>query len=189
MVGISMPSEEALPPGPRRDLVTALHELYELAGKPACRMISLRIRDRGDLPGTLSHEGVSAVLRGVNGAVPRWPNLESLVRVLAEAAIIELSVDTEVVRIHSLWRIAARSPCQIKYGDAVAPNPGSEDTCPPVLTKPLGAVEGPFSTEVESPKKPAVPLASWDHPRFGRFEFFDRDLTPEVIREVGRLDE
>jgi len=78
VVGVRMPDEGPLPPGARRDLVLAVHELYGLAGKPSTRTISARIRDRNDLPGTLSHESVSAVLRGA-GSLPRWANLESLV--------------------------------------------------------------------------------------------------------------
>jgi hypothetical protein len=175
MVGVPMPGEETLPPSPTRDLVAALHELYELAGKPACRTISRIIRERDDLPGTLSHEGVSAALRGVNGSIPRWANLESLVRVLAETAITKPSVDAEVVRIHSLWRVAARVPVGSKGGAEVSSSQIN-------YGMPTSAINSQSA-------RPALPLASWDHPRLGRFEFFDRELTPEVIREVGKLDE
>jgi hypothetical protein len=97
-----MPDEGQLPSGPKRDLVAAIHRLYQLAGKPPVRKISACIKDRDDLPGTLSHEGVSAVLRG-NGGVPRWPNLASLVKVLAEDAIVPLDIEQEILRVHALW--------------------------------------------------------------------------------------
>jgi hypothetical protein len=97
-----MPDEDQLPSSPKRDLVAAVHRLYQLAGKPSVRKISGCIKDRDDLPGTLSHEGVSAVLRG-NGGVPRWPNLASLVKVLAEDAIVPLDIEHEILHVHALW--------------------------------------------------------------------------------------
>lgn len=110
-----MPDEDHLPPGPRRDLVRAVHRLYQLAGKPATRKISSSIRERSELPGTLSHEGVSAVLRGASG-VPRWPNLESLVRVLAECAVVPLDVQQEVIQVHALWAAADGDPFEADSG-------------------------------------------------------------------------
>lgn len=106
--GIRVPSEDELPSGPHRSLVLALHRLYSLAGKPSTRGISAAIRDRDDLPGTLSHEGVSAALRGTT--LPRWPNLESLIRVLASWTVNAIDGDEEVIRIHSLWVAAGDFP-------------------------------------------------------------------------------
>ncbi|MFI1241432.1 hypothetical protein [Nocardia salmonicida] len=101
MVGIAMPDDQRLPPGSRRELIAAVHSLYSAAGKPSLRHISEWIRQRDDLPGTLSHEGVSEAL---NGKVPRWANLESLVRVLVEHRRVGGSDEHEVVeRIHALW--------------------------------------------------------------------------------------
>ncbi|MGW6697260.1 hypothetical protein [Nocardia sp. NPDC055049] len=105
MVGIRMPGEDQLPCGPRRDLVVALHELYSAAGKPALRVVSAGIRDRDDLPGTLSHQGVAAVLKGQG--IVRWENLESLVCALIERQRVrKTDVQETVERIHSLWQRA-----------------------------------------------------------------------------------
>lgn len=102
MPGVRMPAENELPAGPRRSLVSALHRVYGMAGKPSTREIATAIRNRDDLPGTLSHEGVGATLRGAGG-LPRWPNLESLVRVLADRTIARVDADAAVIHIHTLW--------------------------------------------------------------------------------------
>ncbi|MFJ3713069.1 hypothetical protein [Streptomyces sp. NPDC090053] len=73
-----------------------------MAGKPSTREIATAIRNRDDLPGTLSHEGVGATLRGAGG-LPRWPNLESLVRVLADRTITRGDSDAAISHIHTLW--------------------------------------------------------------------------------------
>jgi hypothetical protein len=156
MVGIRMPGEQDLPPGSRRDLAVALYDLYELAGKPAVRTISARIRERDDLPGTLSHEGVSAVLRGAG--MPRWANLESLVRVLVEQQRVGLSeADPTVARIHALWRIA---------DGGIIPEPTEDSKLQP-----------------QPPEQ--EPIARWEHPRLGIVEFRDRQTVVEIFREVG----
>ncbi|WP_219471194.1 hypothetical protein [Nonomuraea rhizosphaerae] len=154
-----MPDEQQLPPGPRRDLVAALHDLYELAGKPAARAISAWIRERDDLPGTLSHEGVSAALRG--SGTTRWANLESLVCVLVEKQRVgEAKVGSVVARIHTLWRIA---------DGGMAPEPVGE----PELT----------------PQSQREAIASLNHPRLGIVEFRDRQTVVDIFREAGGLDE
>ena len=114
-----MTDEGRLPPGPRRDFVSAVYRLYELAGKPAARTISLRIRERDDLPGTLSHEGVSAIIRG-SGGVPRWENLESLIRVLVQRSVTPLNVDDEINRIHVLWIAADTVPFEALQQNGLA---------------------------------------------------------------------
>ncbi|QFG22870.1 hypothetical protein [Actinomadura sp. WMMB 499] len=161
MAGIRMPDERQLPLGPHRDLVAAVHDLYELAGKPAARTISAWIRDQDDLPGTLSHEGVSAVLRGAS--MPRWANLESLVRVLVEQQRVGQS-DAEVTlaRIHAFWHMA-------DGGMARKPHEGQDSESQPPDSQ-LPAHET---------------IARWDHPRLGVVEFRDRQAFIEIFREVG----
>jgi hypothetical protein len=192
VVGIGMPDQERLPPGPRRDLVAALHELYEFAGRPATRRLSAAIRDRDDLPGTLSHEGVSAVLRGVGGC-PRWHNLVSLVRVLVDGAVSKRDVEVEVLRIHALWCLAnggvwpaTLAPSgQERLIAASAPAPASEQDNRPTDEDTVQA-----NKASEKPTEhTSHPGATWNHPRYGRFDFFDKQMVPEVIREVGKLDE
>jgi hypothetical protein len=158
MVGIRMPSEQELPPGPRRDLAVALFDLYELAGKPPVRVISTWIQedDGDDLPGTLSHEGVSSALRVA--AMPRWLNLESLVRVLVKKRRVGLSdADATVAHILTLWRIA---------DGGIPPEPSEDSKLQP------------------EPHEQGI-IARLTHPRLGTVEFLDRKTTTEIFREVG----
>jgi hypothetical protein len=192
VVGIRMPDEQRLPPGPRRTLVIALHDLYELAGKPAARHISALIRDRDDLPGTLSHEGVSAVLRGAGG-VPRWQNLESLVRVLAEHQRVgEADVEAMIHRIHALWRVADGSSLSRKDGPAVAPVPQNERHLPESHHSDLGSDDVAYGNAQISPGGgnktvlvPEQPVARWN-PQLRTLDILDRQIAIEIVREVGR---
>jgi uncharacterized protein YegL len=104
MAGIALPSVDALPEGPRRDLVAALHELYRRAGMPGTRVLSAESRTRDDLVDTISHEGVSAILRGTG--IPRWTKVECLVRILSDRAVGMLDAEYEVQRFHALWLAA-----------------------------------------------------------------------------------
>src|SRR6266508_1741740 len=82
----AMPWQDQQPGGPHRDLVQALHELYRAAGRPSMRSVSTEIRKRDDLPDTVSHETVSAMLKGQ--VVPRsWVKVASLVLHLASASV------------------------------------------------------------------------------------------------------
>ncbi|MEU3563443.1 pentapeptide repeat-containing protein [Kitasatospora sp. NPDC006786] len=84
-------------------MVGALHGLYRGAGKPSLREISDGIRQRGDLPTTVSHDTASQLLHGVT--VPSWARVESIVRYLADAAVGRQKPDpeAEVERFHRLW--------------------------------------------------------------------------------------
>jgi ribosomal protein S13 len=101
MKGIALPGMDKLPPGRQRDLVEALHELYRQAGIPGTRTISKESRDRDDLPDTISHEGVSGILRGEG--LPRWSKIECLVRILVDHAVGHPDVEASVRRIQELW--------------------------------------------------------------------------------------
>jgi hypothetical protein len=183
-----MPNKDRLPPGPRRELVKAVHRLYELAGKPATRKISAGIRGRVDLPGTLSHEGVSAVLRGAGG-VPRWPNLESLVRVLAERAVVQLDVHQEVLRVHALWATADGTANVTSADTLAAMAPQASDNmlgdvglASSQYVSPLvgEGQDGDCSQNIQTDLQPqaSIPLipAVWN-PRSGTVEF---KLTSEI---------
>jgi hypothetical protein len=157
MVGIRMPDEQVLPPGSRRDLAVALFELYDGAGKPSVRLISEWIGkdEDDDLPGTLSHEGVSSALRVA--AMPRWLNLESLVRVLFKNHRVPLryaDADAAVARIQFLWSIANGSvPAEV-----------SED----------------------SKLQPEQPVARLKIPNVGTFDFMTEKVAVEVVGFVTR---
>lgn len=100
-MAVAMPSRQALPDGPLRRLVEAVHALYNAAGRPGVRQISNAIRDRSDLPDTVSHETVSSILRG--DGLPRWIKLQCVIRQLADMAVTRPDPDAEVRRFHRLW--------------------------------------------------------------------------------------
>lgn len=87
------------------ELAEALHELHRDAGKPGARRISLAVRDRSDLRDTVSHETVSAMLRGT--ALARWGKVECVVRQLAAWSVTGRDADAEVRRFHRLWLAAS----------------------------------------------------------------------------------
>jgi hypothetical protein len=101
MGGVPLPDEGKLPPGPHRNLVVAVHSLYRAAGKPSLKDISTWISENEGKSGSLSHEGVRALLNG--SRTPRWRNLEMLVKTLAWKSVIKLDIDAEVKIIHKLW--------------------------------------------------------------------------------------
>ncbi len=107
MVGIQMLDVSILPAGARRDLAEALYGLYEHAGRPATRELADAIRNDDSLPGTLSHEGVAAMIRG-SSKYSNWANLESLVRTLASRHLARPDLESVVSRIRDLWMRAAR---------------------------------------------------------------------------------
>jgi hypothetical protein len=98
-----MPGPDLLPPGPLRELVEALHGLYQGAGMPGLRRISKAVND-GDFRDMVSHEKVSAMLHGKG--LPRWSKLEPVVRVLATWHTSALDADAETARFQRLWHAA-----------------------------------------------------------------------------------
>ncbi len=97
-----MPSEEVLPPGALRDMVTALHHLWRGAGMPSTRSVSIEIRKRNDLPDTVSHEVIAMLLRG--GGLVKWQKFECVVRQLADWSVGGTqTADTTVREFHHLW--------------------------------------------------------------------------------------
>ncbi|MFF8513380.1 hypothetical protein ACF064_35570 [Streptomyces sp. NPDC015492] len=102
---ITMPTEEQLPPGPLRELISGLHRLHVDAGAPSSRQVSAAIEKDDDARGKPSHETVSAILRRP-GQVPRWENVQSIVRTLASWSHRRPDVDAEVSRFHPLWQAA-----------------------------------------------------------------------------------
>ena len=100
-MGIQSPGG-ALPPGPMQDLVQALHELYRAAGMLSTRVVSDAIRDRDDLPDTVSHETVGMMLRGTR--LVGWTKFECVVRLLAERSVNPVfEPAASVRRFHDLW--------------------------------------------------------------------------------------
>ena len=100
-MAVAMPDEERLPPGPVRDLVAGLHRLYRQAGMPSTRKMSEAIEGDDGQRDSVSHETAGAMLRGA--VVPRWTQVEALVRMLASTAVNQPNLDSERRRIHELW--------------------------------------------------------------------------------------
>ncbi|HET6481064.1 MAG TPA: FxSxx-COOH system tetratricopeptide repeat protein [Actinoplanes sp.] len=83
------------------ELVTQLTILYRAAGQPSFRRISNDIREREEMPDTVSHETVSGLLSGE--VMPRWSKVECVVRILAEMAAHQPDPQVEVRRFLALW--------------------------------------------------------------------------------------
>ncbi|MFE5331313.1 tetratricopeptide repeat protein [Embleya sp. NPDC056575] len=107
-MAIGMPDERRLPAGARRELVIAFHALYTDAGRPGTRAAANAISRREDLPSTVSHETLSALLHGKS--VPDWPRLASVVRHFAGESVHHPDPDETVVRFHALWRAERDAP-------------------------------------------------------------------------------
>ncbi|GGK72190.1 FxSxx-COOH system tetratricopeptide repeat protein [Mangrovihabitans endophyticus] len=118
----SAPRPGPLPDGPLRDLVLALRGLHRAAGKPGARQISAAIRDSDDMRDTVSHETVSAMLRG--GGLPKWVKVECVVRQLVAWAVTGPDTDEEIRRFHRLWLAADDAPSPVPAG---APSPARRD--------------------------------------------------------------
>jgi tetratricopeptide (TPR) repeat protein len=111
-VAVAMPNPEQLPHGPLRRLVQAIHDLYGAAGRPGVRQISNAIKNRDDLRDTVSHETVSAMLRGEG--LPRWIKLECVIRQLATWAVTHPDPDASVRAFHQLWLEADDAPAEVR---------------------------------------------------------------------------
>jgi hypothetical protein len=99
-----MPSLGELPPGPSRTLVETLHTLYDDAGRPGLREIATEVT-KGEFRDTVSHEKVSAMLRGKG--ILKWSKYEPVVRVLALWATPERDAAREARRFKKLWDAAS----------------------------------------------------------------------------------
>ena len=100
---IAMPSEDRLPPGPKRDLVAAVYDLYREANFPSTRVIAKGVSRDDTLVASISHDTVHKFLGG--WTLPRWHTIHALVMWLAYAAE-HPNPDRAVMRIQALWREA-----------------------------------------------------------------------------------
>ncbi|CAM5659286.1 hypothetical protein SAVIM40S_00922 [Streptomyces avidinii] len=97
---IALPPESEVPSGPHRNLLTALHDLYRLAGFPSTRAISAAITRSEFARDSMSHQTVANILAGRR--VPRWLKVEALVDALLTLARRETAL-SEIDRFRSLW--------------------------------------------------------------------------------------
>ncbi|GAA0275928.1 hypothetical protein GCM10010302_11920 [Streptomyces polychromogenes] len=96
-----MPGQEAVPAGPHRDLLTALHRLYRLAGPPGLRKISEEIRDSDEFDATLNRNLISSILQGKR--LPTALQLDSLARYFASLAAHAGDPKEESRQLTELW--------------------------------------------------------------------------------------
>jgi tetratricopeptide (TPR) repeat protein len=124
------------------DLVAALQELHRAAGRPSYRRISTEIRRQNHMPDTVSHETVSAILRG--DGLPRWSKVECVVRYLAVLAVHHPDLDEEVRRFHALWLAASdqASTRPPSLPNALLRLPTSPEPPPLATPEPLSPVAG-----------------------------------------------
>ncbi|WP_146358443.1 toll/interleukin-1 receptor domain-containing protein [Lentzea tibetensis] len=101
MRGVDLPGPEVLPPGSLRDLTEALHQLYRAAGARSLQQISDRVNDDDRFDGTVSHQKVAQMLRGVG--LPKWTTLAPVVEVLAEWSTPPRDPAVEVAKLKRLW--------------------------------------------------------------------------------------
>lgn len=156
------------PSGPVRDLVNALYDLYRHAGMPSMRTISDGVRQRSDLPDTVSHETVSLMLRGPRPGkrVPSWSKYESVVRYLASIAVHRPDPEATVEQFYALWLPAYEA-------DQVAPV-GTRNTTA------LPATPGPLTSEGHWKPLPD------DEPIIASLAALNSNLPPRNTRFVGR---
>jgi hypothetical protein len=105
-VALTIPDEEHLPPGRQRDLTLALYSLYEDAGTPGTRSLSSAIKKRRDLPDSVSHEAVRAILLGGRS---RWSKVASLAAQLLSWSAKQVDHDSTLARIEILWMAATQN--------------------------------------------------------------------------------
>lgn len=114
---IQLPDRAQLPPGPHRDLVEAMHSLYEDAGRPGSRTISIGIRRNRDLDETVSHETVSALLSGKS--VPAWGKIRSIVIQLDRTSDEPHDLRKLLGRMRRLWLAVPAAPARtVRRDDA-----------------------------------------------------------------------
>ena len=148
------------------NLVAELQQLHRAAGRPSYRRISSEIRKQNHMPDTVSHETVSALLRG-DGGLTRWSKVECVVRYLAAIAIHRPDLDEEVRRFHSLWLAASDRMSQ---------------PSPPVDADPVAAPPRPHPaepSEVASPSAGFSPMGLAPHRNAG---FTGRTELLDLIR-------
>ncbi|MEU8681242.1 hypothetical protein [Streptomyces sp. NPDC048611] len=104
---MNMPTEDVVPLGPARQVLSDLHKLYFLAGTPGLREISSGIAAM-DLPAMLNRNLVSDILSGKKQ--PNALQLSSLVRFLADRATNGPDPEVESNRLVAILLDATFAP-------------------------------------------------------------------------------
>lgn len=191
-----MPSEEQLAPGPLRELISGLHRLYLDAGAPSSRQVSAAIDADSGACGSLSHETVSSILRRPV-QVPRWENVQSMVRTLAAWSHRRPDIDAEVSRFHQLWQAAELAPAAGEEGSGGPWVTDPADYSRP-LPKAMEALTEPHSfvalleqMDKEGQDRLLAPLAAalWKPPQSAKYcievmDEFNSSGRPKLARTV-----
>jgi hypothetical protein len=194
-VPVGMPDEGQLPLGPRRELTMAIHVLYVGAGAPGLRRISNAIRNRDDLPDTVSHEAIRSIL---NGASAQWAKIQCLASQLLAWSVTRLDPAPELEKIHRLWLAAGEvgrlelSQPDGRHGERQLPGeptfrglPTGEDGS----SQDIAGDPPDLSRQVERYGLIRRPLMTWN-PRTGAIEVYDRQMAIQIIQgEIGRSNE
>ncbi|MFI9149332.1 hypothetical protein [Streptomyces sp. NPDC053367] len=99
-----MLTEDNLPAGAHGELVQALRQLHDEAGKPSLRKVADQITKRHGIELGVSYETVRKMLNGI-GTVPKWEKWQVVVGHLCLAARHD-DPDTAERRFLELWRKA-----------------------------------------------------------------------------------
>lgn len=140
---LRMPSEERLPPGPRREFVEALFTYYRSASRPSLRKIAELIPQKcPDVTG--SPETVRRTLLGLSTPA-KWGTVDSILTVLCDLAQIEPDWPTTAAddprgvgptssprkEIERLWHRALDADPRAPWGESLEagqrPRPQSDD--------------------------------------------------------------
>ncbi|MEU7823602.1 FxSxx-COOH system tetratricopeptide repeat protein [Catellatospora sp. NPDC049133] len=139
---ISRPSLDAVPLGPFRDLIDALHELYVSAGCPSGRTVSTSINRDRSLE-YVSHETYRAALRGAY--LLSWPKYQSIIVDLNKRTLARRNETELVARFHALWaRAQEDSQRPTRTGETTTvPNSRAGRGIPPQPPRPDAVVSWP----------------------------------------------
>ncbi|MFC6565973.1 FxSxx-COOH system tetratricopeptide repeat protein [Actinoplanes utahensis] len=165
-----MPDPDRVPAGSHRELLLRLHQLYEGAGLPSTRTISQRIR-KSPLPETVSHETVSALLRGA--PLPAWSKIRAVIIVLCGMSDQRVDVEEELSIGVELCSAAQRGTAE----------PVVEPALPVIpVAAPAPAPSPPAAVEVLATAVLHGPLPDRDPFFVGRETLLDR-IRKRLVRD------
>ncbi len=150
---IALPPKSEIPPGPHRNLLIALHDLYQLAGFPSTRDVSKVITRSEFARDSMSHQTVANILRGRR--VPRWLKVEALVDALLTLARRE-TVLSEIDCFRSLW-LSIHSPAGEHSEPPSRPSPSPLPSPGAVQAAEVSELVEPEPKQARSPNSDARP--------------------------------
>lgn len=182
---IALPDESEVPPGPHRNLLIAVHELYELAGFPSTRKVSEAIARSDFARDVMSHQTVANILAGRR--VPRWLKVEAL----ADALLTLARRDTmpEIERFRSLWLSLNSPERKFEPSDHVHSDETPQDenaSFTADATSPTGISSEPSSSDEDSGYENVL-IDSLDPEGAGRVRFVSSKFPGPDMFEIEQL--